>query len=112
MPFVPDQQSSEWRNASLLVSFRNSFMHFKPSWDTDNNRSNDTLVADLKHRLPIVPAYKHNFVFPYGFMTYGCAQWAIQTVLDFSKEFTTTLGIKDVFSLPHLDFALPSTAAV
>jgi hypothetical protein len=85
-------------------------MHFKPSWDEDN--ANDGLVADLKNRLPIVSAYKHKFVFPYGFMTCGCAKWAIQTVLAFSSEFTAALGMKDIFSLPHLDFTLPSTAAV
>jgi hypothetical protein len=102
---IPNQQGAAWRNATLLVTFRNCFMHFKPSWDGDN--VNDGLVADLKNKLPIVPAYKQNFVFPYGFMTYGCAKWAIRTVLAFSNEFTAELGTKDMFALPHLDFTLP-----
>jgi hypothetical protein len=27
---IPNQQGTAWGNATLLVSFRNSFMHFKP----------------------------------------------------------------------------------
>jgi hypothetical protein len=32
---VPDTGSAPWQDADLLVRFRNSFMHFKPSWDRD-----------------------------------------------------------------------------
>ena len=31
-PNIGDQY---WNDAKLLVSFRNSFMHFKPAWDYD-----------------------------------------------------------------------------
>lgn len=93
----------QWDNAELLVQFRNSFMHFKPSWDATNH----DLVAKLKRILPIVPAYQKIITFPYAFMTYGCAKWAVDTVFKFSSEFTAGICIKDTFSQPHLDFALP-----
>jgi hypothetical protein len=44
---------------------------------------------------------------PYGFMTYGCARWAVQTVLTFSAEFAKLLGVKDKFVSPGLNFNLP-----
>jgi len=54
-----------------------------------------------------------NFVlFPYGFMTYGCAKWAVETVLTFSIKFTKLLGVTDTFALPGRDFRLPRKAGV
>ena len=88
------------------VRFRNEFMHFKPSWDSDDIHGGN-LVADLKKKIPVVGAYKSNFLFPYGFMTYGCARWAVQTVLTFSAEFAKLLGVKDKFVSPGLNFNLP-----
>jgi hypothetical protein len=105
---VPDEGSTPWQDAVLLVNFRNHFMHFKPSWDTDKIHDNH-LVGELrdKKNIRIVDAYKGGFLFPYGFMTYECAKWSVQTVLTFSTEFTKLLGVKDTFILPGLDFTLP-----
>jgi hypothetical protein len=102
----PNTGTAPWHNAMLLVKFRNEFMHFKPSWDSDDIHSGK-LVKGLKKKIPEVAAYKGNFLFPYGFMTYGCAKWAVQTVLTFSAEFAKLLGVKDKFVGPGLDFNLP-----
>jgi hypothetical protein len=104
----PNTGTAPWHNAMLLVKFRNEFMHFRPSWDSDDIH-NGKLVKDLKKKVPVAAAYKSkgNFLFPYGFMTYGCAKWAVQTVLTFSSTFTKLLGVTDKFSLPGLDFKLP-----
>jgi hypothetical protein len=61
----------------------------------------------VRKKIRIVDAYKSNFLFPYGFMTYDCARWAVQTVLAFSENFSKLLAVKDKFTLPGLDFALP-----
>jgi hypothetical protein len=100
----PDKGTEPWRNAKLLVGFRNEFMHFRPSWDTDGIHSGD-LAQELRRKIPVVDAYKPNFLFPYGFMTYGCAKWAVQTVLEFCSDFAKLLGTIDQFSA--LDFKLP-----
>jgi hypothetical protein len=83
-------------------------MHFRPSWDSDDIHSGK-LVADLKKKIPVVAAYKSkgNFLFPYGFMSYRCAKWAVQTVLTFSAEFANLLGVNDKFVGHGLDFNLP-----
>jgi hypothetical protein len=100
----PDAGTEPWRNAKLLVRFRNEFMHFRPSRDDDDVHSGD-LVRDLTRKIPVVDAYKGNFLFPHGFMTYGCAKWAVQTVLEFSLDFANLLGVTDKFGT--LDFKLP-----
>ena len=102
----PEAGRLPWQNAFHLVKFRNHFMHFKPSWD-DDNIHNDDLVKWLKPKIPIVAAYKDNFLFPYGFMTYGCAKWSVETVLIFSREFAELLGLKEdgfVFSNDVIEF--------
>jgi hypothetical protein len=84
-----------WQNASLLFKFRNHFMHFRPAWDDDAGIHDSNLVKALKTRLPIVPAYQSSFMFPYGFMTYECAKWAIETAWDFAAEFATLIDLRD-----------------
>jgi hypothetical protein len=103
---VPATGSVPWQDAALLVKFRNRFMHFRPSWDRDDIHGG-CLVKELRKKIPTVPVYKGKFLFPYGFMTYGCTKWAVETVLTFSIEFTKLLGVKDTFALPGRDFRLP-----
>ena len=65
------------------------------------------LVEELRRKVPIVEAYRSVFLFPYGFMTYGCAKWAVKSVLAFSSTFSALLGVKDKFVSDDLDFSLP-----
>jgi hypothetical protein len=100
----PNTGTAPWHNAMLLAKFRNEFMHFKPSVTTFTAAS---WLKTLRRRYRRVAAYKGNFLFPYGFMTYGCAKWAVHTVLTFSAEFAKLLGVKDKFVGPGLNFNLP-----
>ena len=97
----PDTGTEQWHNAKLLVKFRNEFMHFRPSWDDDDIHTGD-FVGAMRRKVPVVEAYKAKFLFPYGFMTYGCAKWSVQTVQNFSAEFSDLLGVKDKFALRGL----------
>jgi hypothetical protein len=103
----PDTGTAAWKDAKLLANFRNSFMHFKPAWDHEKATHDSDLVKALKSKVPVCPAYQSNFQFPYGFMTYGCARWSVQSVPAFSSEFSTLLGVKDTFVAPGLNFTLP-----
>jgi hypothetical protein len=101
----PQPGMTEWQNAGYLVKFRNALMHFKPAWDHEGIRdSNGKIVDYLKTR--ISHAYNKPD-FPYCLMTYGCAKWAVTSVLNFSQRFSTLLGVKDKFASPSLDFTLP-----
>ena len=102
----PEMGTAAWQDANLLVKFRNALMHFKPAWDHDEAIHNGGLVKGLKTRIPVYRAYKSGFLFPYGFMTYGCAKWSVATVLAFSDSFSMLMGVNDRFASPHLDYTL------
>jgi hypothetical protein len=104
---IPDSGAVAWQDAKLLIGFRNKFMHFRPAWDYEKEVHEGNLVQGLKTRIPIYRAYQSNFQFPYGFMTYGCAKWSVQSVLNFSGAFATLLGIRDRFDDKHLNFSTP-----
>ncbi|MBV8774029.1 MAG: hypothetical protein JO166_17120 [Deltaproteobacteria bacterium] len=106
MDHEPDTSTEVWHNTRLLIRFRNDFMHFKPSWDHDDVHSGD-LVSQLKTRIPVVNAYQGSFLFPFGFMTYGCAKWAVQSLLAFSSQFATLIGVRDKLAMPGLDCKIP-----
>lgn len=95
---MPATDGASWQNADLLFRFRNSFMHFKPAWDNETDIHDGALVRGLRSRVPITPAYQSNFMFPFGFMTYGCAKWAVESVLTFSAEFSALIVVPDTFA--------------
>lgn len=100
-----DTGTGPWHNARLLVKFRNEFMHFRPSWDYEGIHSSG-LVEELKRKVPVVASWIGAFLFPQGLMTYGCAKWAVHSVLEFCSEFTELLGMQNRFA-PLEDFTLP-----
>jgi hypothetical protein len=102
----PDTGTEPWHNIKLLVKFRNEFMHFRPSWDDDNIHSGG-FVDEMERKVPVINNYKGGLFFPYGFMTYGCAKWAVQTVLTFSQEYAKLLGIRDKLASAIADSGLP-----
>ena len=102
----PDTGTEPWHNMSLLVRFRNEFMHFRPTMDDESVHSAG-FVAELRRKIPVVESYEEQFLFPHGFMTYGCAKWAVETVLTFSSDFADLLGVNDRFAVGSADFELP-----
>lgn len=100
----PQMGHSAWQNAGYLVDFRNYFLHFKPEWDDEKPERN--LIKALKPKIGVNRAFATNFQFPYGFITYSCAKWSVQTVLAFSAEFASLLAVKDAFAVPWVDFTL------
>jgi hypothetical protein len=99
--------TDSWQDAELLIAFRNRFMHFRPAWDHEQDIHDGDLVKKLKGRVPIYAPFQSRFQFPYGFLTYGCAKWAVESVLAFSANFSAQLNVKDRFAAEYLDFSLP-----
>ena len=95
---IPGTGTAAWQNAVLLFKFRNNFMHFKPAWDHQTDIHDSELVKEIRKRVPVTPAHKPNFVFPYGLMTYGCAKWALESASAFSAEFCALVGVTDRFA--------------
>lgn len=107
MDYDPDTGTEPWHNGSLLVKFRNEFMHFRPAWDDDDIHTGG-FVQELSKKVPVVEAYKGKFQFPYGFMTYGCAKWAVEVVLKFSAHFAPSIGRTNKFAQVGWNFTLPT----
>jgi hypothetical protein len=105
-----DCGTAAWQDAKLLVSFRNEFMHFKPMiYSSDSESEIKKVEKGLRTRLKNSHAYKSPQIhFPYAFMTYECAKWAVESVTAFSKEYTTQIGVTDKFANPGWDFSLPA----
>jgi hypothetical protein len=95
---TPTVSGPTWHNAALLFRFRNSFMHFKPAWDNETDVHDSKLVKELKSLVEVTPPYQSNFMFPYGFLTYGCAKWAVECATAFSAEFCALIGVSDRFA--------------
>jgi hypothetical protein len=106
MDKVPDLGTEAWNDVRLLIKFRNEFMHFRPAWEEDSVHEGK-FVTELRKKIPVVAAFQRKFMFPYGFMTYGCAKWAIRTVLTFSSEYGRLLAVEDRFALRWTNFDLP-----
>lgn len=102
---VPDQGTSAYENAKWLNEFRNQFMHFKPAW-SDEKVHDGELVQALKKKVAVYAPYRRQFLHPYGFMTYGCAKWAVESAIGFithyskAHDFADRLGPKDRLKLP------------
>ena len=79
---------------------------FRPAWD-DHKIHSDKLATYLKKKVGVVPSYKGAPLFPVAFMTYGCARWAVRSVLSFSSAFTKETGLKNRFNLRDGTFRLP-----
>ena len=102
----PQIGHSAWQDAGHLVNFRNYFLHFKPEWDDEKPETQRNLANALRPKIGVSRAFAGNFQFPHGFMTYSCAKWSVQAVLEFSAEFASLLAVKDVFAVPWVDFTL------
>jgi hypothetical protein len=100
----PSGDRSEWDEAKLLRDLRNGFIHFRPAWDHEGVHDSDW-VKQLKLRVPIYAPYAERFQFPYGFITYGTAKWAITTALNFAAHVTPLLGVPSRFA--KQDYSLP-----
>jgi hypothetical protein len=95
---VPNPGASEWGEATLLGSFRNHLMHFKPKWESVDSEPRKP-AETFKKKFGVAEAYKGSAIcpFPHACFTYKCAKWSVETVLKFSKSFSQTLGIEDRF---------------
>ena len=83
-----------YQNVDALVHLRNALIHFKPEWD-DAQVAHKKLSARLQYKFalnPFLPA--HEPLFPRGCMSYGCAEWAVTSVVGFLTDFQVRLKME------------------
>ena len=81
-----------------LVKLRDALVHFKPEWDNDLKAHKKIeerlfgLFAECRYYSPREAAF-----FPKRCLGYGCAQWAVATVLAFTTEFCAKMRLEPFF---------------
>lgn len=80
---------SPYQDVDALVKLRNALVHFKPEWH-DEQELHRKIESRLKGRFEVNPAIGGNGVFfPQQCMSYGCTKWAVNTAIEFMRDFSS-----------------------
>lgn len=91
-----------YQNIKILIDLRNAIVHYKPErWGNDIETSNGWQHNKLQNKLrgkittinPFIEETNNPF-FPDKCFGYGCAKWAVQSSVEFVKEFSTKMELK------------------
>lgn len=81
-----------YQNVSILSKLRNYFVHYKPE-RIYHDDSIQSIGKHLKGKFALNPfAHKGSPYFPDKCISYGCAMWAIDTVLNFTNDFAKKIN--------------------
>lgn len=108
-----DRGSPAVQRVEALIKLRNELTHYKPDWTGEPGSKHETLakrIASYATRSPFVQASEPWF--PYAWMSYGSAKWAVESVRDLVTHLANTNGWPSPFtpspSTPDVNlFALP-----
>jgi len=83
-----------YQDAHLLIRLRNALVHYEPEWVTTLSESDPSsatiqkLEKKLRGKFTLNPMRgKANVFFPDRCLSYGCANWAIKSSLNFTDSF-------------------------
>lgn len=81
-----DEKAPYYTNVLTLIGFRNALVHYKPTWDNRQTRSD--LIQDLNGRYPLspFPNLQSDFLTMQS-MSAGCANWAVRSFFEFVRAF-------------------------
>lgn len=91
-----DKGAMPYQNVSLLTRLRNYFVHFKPElYEFNQEEVQHRLGTALEGKYEKNPlAEEYEPFFPFKSLSYGCADWAIESSLDFTNEFFNKFGLQ------------------
>lgn len=77
-----------------VVMLRNALVHFKPeAWH--QNAKHDQLCSKLKNYAATSPWLQHEPIFPRAWATRGTTAWALESAVNFVREFSAATGLPD-----------------
>lgn len=90
--------SRPYQDIDALISLRNEFVHFHPEWHDEQAR-HDRLGNILKYKFELSPfiTEETGVMFPQRIVSHGCTKWAVNSTLEFSKQFEQKIGITGKF---------------
>jgi hypothetical protein len=92
-----------FQDVDLLIDLRNALVHFTPAWESKKSEQHTNLSDRLKVKFTASRVFDGP-IFPNGWATHGCTEWAIDSVLKFADYFERQAG----YPLPSC-FALAKT---
>lgn len=93
-----DKSIKPVQNLSALIDLRNAITHYKPEWES-NAKNNARISSKLKGKFKpttLFPAGNEG-IFPRRWASASCTQWAVQSVLSFTREFERLAQLPDKF---------------
>lgn len=93
-----DKGQEPYRSADGLMRLRNALVHFRPEWDDDlkDHRSLEQRLSQLFPVSALADRAKGKMVwFPHKCLGAGCAEWAVESAVQFSQKFVNTLDIRE-----------------
>lgn len=91
-----------YQSVKLLISLRNSLIHYKTetlkssAFDPDSKHYFEKRLT-RKFEQNLFYKYSGNPYFPNKCLGYGCAKWALASVINFAEEFYGEIGIRPSF---------------
>lgn len=90
-----DEHASPFRDTWGLIELRNSLVHYKPTWDPDQQRKVKLVeVLAGKYELSPFPDGGADFVTMRS-MSAGCMRWVVSTVVCFMRQFHSRAQIDE-----------------
>jgi hypothetical protein len=90
-----DKTHHYWGNATQLVRLRNDFVHFEPSWSSQDSNVKQPKFAKSLHNLfaDNALAGSGNAFYPEKLLGHGCAAWAVKSALEFADNFWSEIDV-------------------
>lgn len=96
-----------YQDVKLVTQLRNSLVHYKPEWSNtvlntklEVIKVEDSFIDKLKGKFELCPfVAPANAFFPDKCLGYGCAKWAIDSILKFTDEFLERMAIRTQYAL-------------
>lgn len=88
-----DESAQYFRNVWALIEFRNTLIHYKPTWDPDRTRKLD-LLRELQGRYTLSKfANLQNDFLTMQSMSSSCAVWAVKSFFEFIHAFDSRANL-------------------
>lgn len=107
---------SPYQDAYLVTKLRNALVHYKPElvtvWATDPRKDTQQKIEGMLRS----KSFKNPFVaeaqpyFPNRCLSYGCARWTVQSVINFTDEFYKIVGLPIPYERVRSELQLPLNA--
>ena len=88
-----DTSIGPYQDMDLLINLRNMLVHFKPEWDNDQ-KMHRKIELSLQGKFKLNPFWSKDdpIFFPFKCLSYGCANWAVRSSMNFILQFFSLIG--------------------